>query len=62
TDQMIMGRAFGVIAMVAMTPIIAIQILGIIEKYNKKKMAKAYFNSPIPDDDSEIIHFEVNNG
>nr|MCR5741960.1 DUF1538 domain-containing protein [Gammaproteobacteria bacterium] len=47
TDQMIMGRAFGVIAMVAMTPIIAIQILGIIEKYNKKKMAKAYFNSPI---------------
>ena len=59
-DTDIMGRAFGVIAMVAMIPVIAIQVLGIVEKYRKNKEAKAYFNNPIPDDDSEIIHFEVN--
>ena len=56
----IMGRAFGVIAMVAMIPIIAIQVLGIYEKIRKNKEAKTYFSSPIPIDDSEIIHFEVN--
>ena len=59
-DLHIMGRAFGVIAMVAMIPIIAIQVLGIVEKFRKNREAKAYFSNPIPDDDSEIIHFEVN--
>ncbi len=58
-DNEIMGRAFGVIAMVALIPIIAIQILGILDQARIKRMTLAYFNKPIPTDDSEIIHFEA---
>ena len=59
TDNEIMGRAFGVIAMVALIPIIAIQILGILDQTRIKRMTLEYFSKPIPVDDSEIIHFEA---
>lgn len=53
----IMGRAFGVIGMVAMIPIIAIQILGIVEKVKRNNEMKKFFKNPISLDDGEIIHF-----
>ena len=39
------GEAFGVIALVAMTPLIAIQILGIIFKIKTNSMKKSEKNT-----------------
>ncbi len=43
----IMTDAFGIVAMVAVTPLVAIQILGVVYKLRLKKSAKA----PTPEDD-----------
>jgi hypothetical protein len=53
----VMGRAFGVIGMVALTPIIAIQILGIVEKAKKAKRLAQFSQHVFDAGDSEIIHF-----
>ena len=56
-----MADAFGVVAMVAMTPLIAIQVLGLTYKFKLKKQQKDAEANPIeqeqPDDadDASII-------
>lgn len=52
--------AFGVVAMVAMTPLITIQVLGLISQFKKKRMEKAAHVMPAADafemlDDDAII-------
>ena len=53
-------RSFGVVAFIALTPILTIQILGIIQAF--KNMHQLRVVSTDIDDplDAEIIHFEVN--
>ena len=56
----VMTDAFGVVAMVAMTPLIAVQIMGLIYAIQQKKALKAQIAEPqvgLPDDD-EIIDYE----
>ena len=49
--------AFGVVAMVAMAPLIAIQIMGVL--YNMKLKSSTYTPVVISDiDDNEILDFE----
>lgn len=47
--------AFGVVAMVAMTPLITIQIMGLI--YNMKVRKAAALQEPLAEPDTEIINF-----
>jgi hypothetical protein len=53
----VMGRAFGVIGMVALIPIIAVQVMGIIEERKKAKRLAQISHHVFDPDDSEIIHF-----
>lgn len=48
--------AFGVVAMVAMTPLITIQILGVYYKHKSRRMEKAEDEPVLPDED-DIITF-----
>jgi 4-amino-4-deoxy-L-arabinose transferase-like glycosyltransferase len=51
-------QSFGVIALIALTPIIAIQILGVVEKI-KDERAKFVMHKFVYDaDDAQIIHFK----
>ena len=51
-------QSFGVIALIALTPIIAIQILGVVEKI-KDERAKFVMRKFVYDaDDAQIIHFK----
>jgi hypothetical protein len=52
----IMTDAFGLVAMVAMTPLIALQIMGFIYKGRMKPSEELLMPDDIPDD--EIIDFE----
>ena len=55
----LMTDAFGVVALVALTPLIAIQIMGIVYNFKKDKMSKAVtFNAAMLADSDEIIDFE----
>ena len=54
--QDVLTNCFGVIAMVAMTPLIAIQILGIIIEY-KKYRRQSLYQSQLLLSDNEVIHF-----
>lgn len=52
----VMTTAFGVVALVAMTPLIAIQIMGLVYRIKLHRMEKnAKPNDMLPDDSDEII-------
>jgi hypothetical protein len=52
--------AFGVVAMVAMTPLIAIQILGLVYKLKHRKAQKSTVEEPITNEEGQItIDFDV---
>ncbi len=56
----LMTNAFGVVALVALTPLIAIQTMGVIYKLKTDKLQKnAVENSNIMDDSDEIVDLEV---
>lgn len=58
-----MTDAFGVVALVALTPLIAIQIMGIVYQVKTSAMQKkALLNAAYLDDCDEIIDLEVFNG
>ncbi len=55
----LMTDAFGVVALVALTPLITIQLMGLVYKFKTKKLTKAADGSiPVPDDSDEIIDLE----
>ena len=55
----IMEDAFGVVALVALTPLIAVQIMGIYYQYRLNKMEKTAEQEIIsPDADDDILDFE----
>ena len=51
----VVSSAFGVVAMVAMTPLITIQILGLVYKL---KLRKAEADVPVPVEETEIEIFD----
>ena len=53
----IMGRAFGVIGMVALTPLIGIQILGIMSKVKEQAHDNIFDTGIWLEGDEEIINF-----
>lgn len=55
----LMTDAFGVVALVALTPLIAIQIMGLVYQFKTRKAQKADVpHMALPDDSDEIIDFE----
>ena len=59
----LMTDAFGVVALVALTPLIAIQIMGIVYQVKTSSMQKkALQNAAYLDDCDEIIDLEVYHG
>ena len=55
----IMTDAFGAVAMVALTPLIAVQIMGIAYQIKmNKQLARTYSDAAIPADGDDIIEFE----
>lgn len=55
----IMTDAFGVVALVALTPLIAIQIMGLVYKFKADKLKKAMLRYPgLTADSDDIIDFE----
>lgn len=55
----LMTDAFGVVALVALTPLITIQIMGLVYKFKIAKRRKiTTSNTVVPDDSDEIIEFE----
>jgi len=59
----LMTDAFGVVALVALTPLIAIQIMGIVYQVKTSAMQKkALLNAAYLDDCDEIVDLEVFNG
>ena len=54
----LMTNAFGVVALVALTPLIAIQIMGLIYKIKIQKMQKTTETAAVPvDDGDDIVEF-----
>lgn len=53
----VLTRCFGVIAMVALTPIISIQLLGILINYKKVRRQFIYQKQLLHVYDNEVIHF-----
>ncbi len=56
-EQNIMQGAFGIVAMVAMTPLLTIQILGFIAIMKQKRIEKSLQPRKIDVDDDQIIYF-----
>ena len=55
----LMTDAFGVVALVALTPLIAIQIMGLVYKFKTDQLQKtAVAQLGIADDSDDIIEFE----
>ncbi len=55
----VMTDAFGVVALVALTPLIAIQIMEMVSQYKLKKADEAAMRKDvIPDGADEIFEFE----
>lgn len=54
----VMTDAFGVVAMVAMTPLIAVQIMGILYNIKLKKAAAEEDTIELDDSDDDIIEYE----
>ncbi len=62
----LMTNAFGVVALVALTPLIAIQIMGLVYKFKTAKLqktaaAKAAVFASLPYDSDEIVELEEEN-
>ena len=55
----VMTDAFGVVALVALTPLIAIQMMGLVYKYKSGKLQKAAPYSGLTADSDDIIDLEV---
>lgn len=53
----VMGNAYGVIAMVALTPIITLQVLGVIQKIKTERRLAMYKHKYMHINDNEVIHF-----
>lgn len=58
-DKNIMTDAFGIVAMVAMTPLITIQILGLYSKIRQKKLIKKAHNELLQLENDMIYYEEV---
>lgn len=56
-NEKVYEQGFGVVALIAMTPIIAIQILGLIQNINTKKALKIMRANVYSSEDAQIIHF-----
>jgi len=54
----IMTDAFGVVALVALTPLIAIQLMGVVYKLKTGKVKKQVEQVVVPEDSDEIIDLE----
>ena len=54
----IMNDAFGVVALVALTPLIAIQIMGLVYKIKTDRLLKNNEQVVVPEDSDEIIELE----
>ncbi|MBQ9106688.1 MAG: DUF1538 domain-containing protein [Clostridia bacterium] len=54
----LMTDAFGVVALVALTPLIAIQIMGLVYRFKTAKLEKGMLYAGITDDSDEIIDLE----
>ena len=52
-----MSNAFGIVAMVAMTPLITIQIMGFRAIVARKLREKVMMKHILAADDEQIIHF-----
>ena len=52
-----MSNAFGIVAMVAMTPLITIQLLGFRAIMSKRVREKIEMNRILNEDDKQIIEF-----
>jgi hypothetical protein len=57
TDAKIMSDAFGIVAMVAMTPLITIQLLGFKSVMQKRAKQKRAMQNLLSADDEQIIDF-----
>jgi hypothetical protein len=54
----IFGQAFGVVALIATTPIIAIQILGVTNRFSQYMAIRTMVKNAKSFDDAQIIHFK----
>lgn len=54
----IFGQAFGVVALIATTPIIAIQILGVTNRFSQYMAVRTMVKNAKSFDDAQIIHFK----
>ncbi|MCR5154643.1 MAG: DUF1538 domain-containing protein [Lachnospiraceae bacterium] len=61
-QEAILSYAFGVVAMVAMTPLITIQILGFRAVFAEKMALKIAMKRILAADDEQIIYFDVKGG
>ena len=52
------GEAFGVVAMIALTPIIAIQLLGVLMEFKQVRRRLAARKAIAEIDDIQVIHFK----
>ena len=53
----ILADAFGIVAMVAMTPLITIQLLGFTSLYKKRMVEKLAMRKILDEEDDQIIRF-----
>ena len=51
------GEAFGVVALIALTPIIAIQLLGVLMEFKQLRRRLAARKAVASEDDAQVIHF-----
>ena len=54
----IMTEAFGVVSLVALTPLIAIQIMGVVYQLKTRRLEKTAVVEAIPADSDDIVIFE----
>ena len=52
------GEAFGVVAMIALTPIIAIQLLGVLMEFKQVRRRLAARKAIAEIDDIQVVHFK----
>jgi hypothetical protein len=55
--ELIYGQAFGVVALIATTPIIAIQLLGVKDRLSSYLAVRTMVKNASTFDDAQIIHF-----
>lgn len=54
----LMTDAFGVVALVALTPLIAVQIMGLVYRLKTARIERNQDEKPLPSDSDEIVVFE----